>query len=542
MSGSTGSDLAFDGLAKLATTTLRVPSARVCFAGFDRQWFDTRYGVDAPELPRDVALLCGQVVATGETLVVPDTSKDSRLSAEPPMIGDRPARFCAGVPLRTPGGIVFGAFCVADHEPRTLTGVEMETLALLAGQVVELMELRRGPATTDRSPRDEHDGEGAEKAKTEFVSLVSHELRTPLTTIRGALGLVAKGVTGALPQQAQECVDIALANSERLVGLINDILDIEKIQSGTVELDLRPVSLVSLIEKAVRGSRALADSLDITLNIADQTSDIEVMVDEYRLVQVLERLISNAAKFSRAGQSVELSMVRDGDRVRVEVRDHGRGISKEFRTRVFERFAQEDSSTTREKGGTGLSLHIAKALVEGMNGAMSFESAPGAGTAFFVELPVARRADSDPVAKPPVHKDRGGGTVRDPHSVPRRKPAPVQVLYVEDDQDLQQIVRRLMPVEWAFTGATTVADGRAALDAQPFDLVLLDLILPDGDGATLLDHVGAAKVVVFSAAEAAPALVGRVTSALVKSRTSEFQLRDHVVDLISAHDAQRTSP
>lgn len=514
-------DLRFDGLTKLAVTTLNVPFAQVSFAGFDRPWFRARYGVDAPAATGDAARLCAEVVASGEPLVVPDISADDRFAGDRPMIGDRPAHCYAGVPLRTPDGVVLGAFWVGDHASRPVTPKATETLALLAGQVIEILELHRSQAAMGI-------GQDAEDLKTEFVSMVSHELRTPLTTIRGALGLVAKGVTGTLPEQAQEYVDIALVNSERLARLINDILDAETIRSGTVELKMRVASLAVLIGEAVQQSKAYADSLAITLAFADRTPDVDVMVDEDRLRQVLEKLICNAAKFSEPGQSVELSMVADETSVRVTVRDHGRGISPDFRPCVFERFRQEDSSANREKDGSGLSLHIAKVLIEGMNGTMAFEPTPGGGTTFYFDLPVMhQRSALVPTGESDVHESGAS-----------QQATPVRVLYVEDDRDLQQIVRRLLPMEWAFTTATNLAEGRALLDAHVFDLVLLDLALPDGDGETLLDHAGAAQVVLFSASEAAPALVGRVTSALVKSRTKEFELRDHVLALMSMRDAR----
>lgn len=391
----------------------------------------------------------------------------------------------------------------------------------------------------------------ADRLKSEFVSTVSHELRTPLTTIRGALGLVAKGITGQLPAQAQECVDIALANSERLVTLINDLLDMEKIQSVGVELNLRPANLAGLIATAVEEAKALTDPLDVRLSFVHQVPDIEVLVDEDRLKQVLANLISNAAKFSAPGQCVEVSMLKRGDQIRAQVCDHGRGVSEEYRAHIFGNFSQEDSSDTRRKGGTGLGLHISKALIEGMNGTIGFESVPHRRTIFFFDLPIISGADAIPVlpksnarqdascgSPPPMGEKRIVLAGRD---IVAQQPIPTRVLYVEDDQDLHDIVKRLLPRDWAVTDAMTVADAKALLGAEKFDLVLLDLALPDGGGEELLDHVGAAQVVIFSASEAAPALAGRVSSALVKSRTTEFELRDRVVALMGAKTDQRTS-
>ncbi len=234
--------------------------------------------------------------------------------------------------------------------------------------------------------RDISDRKRLDRLTSEFIAMVSHELRTPLTSIRGSLGLVANGVTGLLPPQAQEYVDMALANSKRLVHLINDILDLEKIQSGKAELNLQPLDLVNVIQNTVAANEALASAHNVRLSFIEKVPDIEVLADEDRLMQVLTSLISNAAKFSPDGEVVELSMVKRDNRIRVNVSDSGPGISRGFADRIFQRFAQEDSSSTRAKGGMGLGLNIARTLIEAMGGEIGFEPAPGGGATFFIEL------------------------------------------------------------------------------------------------------------------------------------------------------------
>jgi len=226
-----------------------------------------------------------------------------------------------------------------------------------------------------------------ERLQAEFVSTVSHELRTPLTSISGALGLVAAGVTGELPAQAKEFVDIALSNSERLVRLINDILDIDKIQSDSVKLRLAPLSIEVAVKNAITANAAFGEQYGVRLALIGEPPKGDVLADPDRLAQVLANLISNAAKFSPANGTVELAVVPKADRVRVTVRDHGPGIPEEFRDRVFQRFAQADASNTRQRGGTGLGLSISKAIIEKMGGLIGFEPAPGGGTSFFFDLP-----------------------------------------------------------------------------------------------------------------------------------------------------------
>lgn len=229
--------------------------------------------------------------------------------------------------------------------------------------------------------------QGAERAKREFVSVVSHELRTPLTSIRGSLGLLAGGVAGELPVKANELVSIALKNCQRLTMLINDILDLEKVEAGKMEFQLAPVEIMEAVQRAVEANGAYAVQFGVRLTLLGGPEGLRVRADADRLQQVLANLISNAVKFSPEGSSVELSAEVRGGGARVSVKDHGPGIGEEFREHLFHRFAQADRSDAREKGGTGLGLSICKTMVEGMGGAIGFETDPEQGTIFYFSLP-----------------------------------------------------------------------------------------------------------------------------------------------------------
>lgn len=237
--------------------------------------------------------------------------------------------------------------------------------------------------------RDISERKKLEQLQSEFVSTVSHELRTPLTAIRGALGLVAGGVTGPLPQEAEECVQIALSNSDRLIRIINDILDLEKIQSGQMEFRMDVLDLRRVVKAALDANAAFAAANDIQLRLLDGPAEGEVIGDEQRLIQVLTNLVSNAAKFSPPGGIVDVGVEEIGESMRVSVRDRGMGIPQEFHDRIFQRFAQADGSSTRQKGGTGLGLSISKSIVEHMHGSIGFSPACGGGTVFFFDLPRA---------------------------------------------------------------------------------------------------------------------------------------------------------
>ena len=236
--------------------------------------------------------------------------------------------------------------------------------------------------------RDITERKQAERMKNEFVSTVSHELRTPLTSISGALGLLAAGVAGTLPADAQPLVDIALKNSQRLNLLINDLLDMEKIAAGMMQFVMETQLLMPLIEQALQSNQAYGDQFQVRFVITARDESVSVHVDAQRLMQVLSNFLSNAAKFSPQQSTVDISVSRHGEHVRVAVRDHGAGVPESFRSRIFEKFSQADSSDTRQKGGTGLGLAITRELLSRMGGSAGFESIEGQGATFYFDLPI----------------------------------------------------------------------------------------------------------------------------------------------------------
>jgi len=231
-----------------------------------------------------------------------------------------------------------------------------------------------------------------ERMKNEFVSTVSHELRTPLTSIAGALGLLNGGALSDIPEPAKPLLDIAYKNSQRLILLINDLLDMDKILAGKLTLDLQAQVLMPIVEQALEANRSYGDSLGVHFVLTQRDDDVEVRVDSQRMMQVLANFLSNAAKFSPKGGAVEVAVRKVGGRVRVEVTDRGPGIPDAFRQSIFQKFSQADSSDTRQKGGTGLGLAITKELVERMHGQVGYESEIGKETIFFAELPVVEKA------------------------------------------------------------------------------------------------------------------------------------------------------
>jgi PAS domain S-box-containing protein len=316
--------------------------------------------------------------------------------------------------------------------------------------------------------RDVSERRRIEQMKSEFVSTVSHELRTPLTSIAGSLGLLVGGAAGSLPERAARLVGIAHANCQRLVRLINDILDVEKIESGQMTFDIAPLDMVELARKAMEAMQGLAGELGVTLTLTAPASAM-VRGDTDRLTQVATNLISNAAKFSPKGETVELSVARaEGGRVRLSVRDHGAGVPEAFRERIFSKFAQADGSDTRRLGGTGLGLAICREIVERHGGRISFDSPPGEGATFHVDLPVME--DS----RPSSAKAR-------------------RVLICEDDPDAATVLTEMTAeLGLAADVVSTLAAAEAALlGSVDYSALLLDLRLPDGHGLDLLKRLRA---------------------------------------------------
>lgn len=249
-----------------------------------------------------------------------------------------------------------------------------------------------------------------DRLKDEFISTVSHELRTPLTSIRGAIGLLSSGILGEINEKAANLLRIALTNSDRLVRLINDILDLERIQSGREPLIFRPVQLSEIIRQAIDGMMPVAEEARVKL-LHDSTK-VEIEADPDRLLQVLTNLLSNAIKFSEPGSSVSVTL-RAGDRgVTLSVIDYGRGIPNDMLEAIFGRFQQVEASDSRQKGGSGLGLAICRTIILQHSGRIWAERNPVCGSTFRVYLPF------HPIAiESPFGLDAAAGTHRQAEQV-----------------------------------------------------------------------------------------------------------------------------
>ncbi|MDH5368554.1 MAG: PAS domain S-box protein [Gammaproteobacteria bacterium] len=318
--------------------------------------------------------------------------------------------------------------------------------------------------------RDITERKRLERMKAEFISTVSHELRTPLTSIRGALNLVIGKVGDKIEGKPKRMLEMAERNSERLTLLINDILDLEKIESGSLAFEFKKLDIIKLTRQAIDENEGYSQKHGVVLKLNTSLENASVFGDQNRLLQVYANLISNAVKFSQAGEQVEIIVEGNNDSYRVAVQDHGSGIPESFHNRIFQRFAQADSSDTREKGGTGLGLSITKAIVERHGGKIDFETEQGKGTKFYFDLTKELSSTS-------LHDNNKSG--------PR-------VLICEDDEDIAMLLAEIVRPEGVNCDiAMTMHDAQALLQKNTYQLLLLDLILPDGDGLDFLHNLRA---------------------------------------------------
>lgn len=312
--------------------------------------------------------------------------------------------------------------------------------------------------------RDISERKAMERMKNEFISTVSHELRTPLTSIQGALGLILGGATGELPEKSLKLLTIASNNCKRLVRLINDILDLEKIESGKMIFDSKAIEIMPLVQHAIDSNQAYADEFGVTFAVTHEHPGAVVLADNDRLTQVLTNLLSNAAKFSHRGGRVDVAVSSTEQRLRVSVTDYGAGIQEAFRSRIFKKFTQEDGTNTRQKGGTGLGLSISKAIIEQLGGVINYESEPGKQTTFFFELPLYRTEQALPATQTDEHGKE-------------------HLLILEDDPDVANLLRMMLEKR-GYTAdiAYNAEQAKQMLGSRHYDALTLDLMLPGQNG------------------------------------------------------------
>lgn len=466
--------------------------------------------------------------------------------------------------------------------------------------------------------RDVSEHKKIEKLKNEFVSTVSHELRTPLTSIRGSLGLISGGILGDLPLQIKSMVNIAYNNAERLIRLINDILDIEKIESGKIVFNMQDIEISQLIKRAIDENIGYAENFHVSINYLFNHPEIIFRGDPDRLLQVLTNLLSNAIKFSPAFGEVNIKTFIKKNYIVCELHDDGQGIPDNFKHQIFEKFAQADTSSQRSKGGTGLGLSISKAIIEKHGGKIDFKSKDMGGTIFYFSLPYNRIPEIEEVSeailvythdnkmfkllddiiskkyhltltteKSNILQKLNSGNYKilltesidhatftdiqqycfnhhipillAPESINKKilvlygsnksesydslkfalratqknQPKQPLVLHIEDDSDIYEVVRTILKDTADLTHASDLNQAQLKLKNTRFDLVIVDLTLPDGNSQALIQQLQkntpSTPVIIFSASDTP--ISPKADAHLVKSRSTNQDLL-HVVECI----------
>ena len=314
----------------------------------------------------------------------------------------------------------------------------------------------------DEAERGREEAEKATRLKDEFIATVSHELRTPLTSITASLGLLAGASDGHQSATTSRLIAIALSNSQRLSRLVNDILDIEKLQAGKVAFNFRRTNIGAKLEDAIEACRSHSETLGVCV-VFHNVDVFEVSADADRLMQVFSNLLSNAIKFSPRDSIVEVDLQDRAGKVRVTFRDHGPGVPPSFKNHLFEKFAQADASDARQRSGTGLGLSIVKEIVDRLGGEVGFADAPGGGALFFVDMPILKPIDAG---------DCGS------------------ILICDDDADAALVIsERLQRAGFSVDVSLTASDAMRRASDIDYVTILVDLQLPDSDGITLIQLI-----------------------------------------------------
>lgn len=366
---------AYDDLTQLAAQICGTPISLVSLIDENRQWFKSHHGLEATETPREYAF-CSHAILDDQLFIIEDADHDERFYDNPLVTKEPYVKFYAGAPLVLEPNIHVGTLCVIDNHAHKLSEQQKASLEALARQVVTLLQLRLKVKEMEL----------LDHAKDEFISMVSHELRTPLTSLKGSLGIINHMASG-LNEQTDTMLDIAVRNADQLLAIVNDILDLAKMEAGKLEMHFETIDAEALLQQALVLNESYIEQCGchVVVKIADKISGLKVRGDKQRLMQVISNLLSNAAKFSPDGDEIVLSAEKSQGKVRISVTDHGSGIPEEQQDFLFRKFRQLGKGKNQKLPGTGLGLNISKHIVQAHQGDISFISSPGC-TEFYFTL------------------------------------------------------------------------------------------------------------------------------------------------------------
>jgi signal transduction histidine kinase len=378
---------AFDRLTRLASKILHVPVSLVSLVDNERQYFKSVVGPDDPwatlrETPLSHSL-CQHVVASSKPLIVTDARRHP-LVHQNLAIPELGVVAYAGMPLTTPDGQTLGSFCAIDTQPREWTEEEIEILQELATSAMTEVELR---LTAQQLQESYQKLQAVEALRDDLTHMIVHDLRTPLTSLLSGVQMIE--LVGELTEDQHEILGISVDGGNILLGMINDLLDVSKMESGTLSLEYTPVCATRLLGSAQRQVQALATAQGLTLTseVAPETPVFQA--DEDKLVRTLVNLLSNAIKFTPEGGGINISvrLAKDEQDIVFSISDTGEGIPEDELGYIFDKFGQVESRKSGRKMSTGLGLTFCKMVVEAHGGCIWVESEVGRGSTFFFRLP-----------------------------------------------------------------------------------------------------------------------------------------------------------
>ncbi|MEN2399183.1 ATP-binding protein [Flavobacterium sp. MC2016-06] len=457
-------EYAFDDVTKLVSFICGAPIAHISFMDESRLWFKSEIGIGVSEVPREITF-CQYTIMDYDMVEIPDTFLNERFKDDPNVVGGFKVRFYAGIPLTTPDGYNIGTLCAIDQVTKELNDNQRNALSIVAKHVMNLLELGLKHTELDTQKKI---AERAILAKDSFLANMSHEIRTPLNAIIGFTDLLAQTKLDTVQNKYIDSVQIA---GENLLLIINNILDLSKIESGNLTIESEPFNLKNTL-KHVYNLLKIKVPKEIEFNLfLDADMPETVIGDQGRLNQILVNLTGNALKFTQEGEvTISVKMVNETDdqySLRFSVKDTGIGIKQEKIKTVFERFTQAEDSTTRRFGGTGLGLNIVKQLVELQNAEIHVKSKEGYGSEFFFVLDYKKTNYIETTVASSVEENL----------------FKLKILVCEDNVLNQKLVKSVIH---NFGFELDIADngeiGIDLLSKNKYDLILMDLQMPVKDG------------------------------------------------------------
>jgi signal transduction histidine kinase len=375
----------YDDVTLLASQICGTPIALISLIDEHRQWFKSRVGLEASETPRDMAFCAHAILPNpGQAMVVGDALEDIRFADNPLVTDDPRIRFYAGAPLMAPGNCMLGTLCVIDRKPRRLDAGQIAALEALARQVTTRLELHAAQKSLALRNREL---EALHAENNQFIGMAAHDLRNPLQVIDGYGKLMLNGLIGPIGPEQGKALEAVTRNCAFMLKLVEELLSMSKINAGALELDRARTDAAALVRNNVGLNRLLAEPKGIRIECEAEEGLDPVLLDAFKIEQVLNNLVYNAVKFSPSGTTVRVSLHGDGDGIRIAVRDEGQGIPAGEQDRLFRPFGKISVKSTGGEPSTGLGLAIAKRIVDGHGGRIWVESTVGQGATFSFRLP-----------------------------------------------------------------------------------------------------------------------------------------------------------